>query len=90
MSLTSDLSVCSIHDSPEKGTGDVTFHSIWTDEGPKDENDRHVHYRASPICHRPASACCDVTPLYGDSRTNVFLYLQAIQSFDEPLVLFHE
>ncbi|KAG8802242.1 hypothetical protein FRC16_010137 [Serendipita sp. 398] len=35
-----------IHDPPNRGTEDVTFHSLWTDEGKRDENGRAEHYIA--------------------------------------------
>ncbi|KAH7108436.1 hypothetical protein BKA62DRAFT_667300 [Auriculariales sp. MPI-PUGE-AT-0066] len=37
----------SIHDPPNRGTSDITFHSIWTDEGPTDpDTGKHAYYRA--------------------------------------------
>ncbi|EJD52384.1 hypothetical protein AURDEDRAFT_111112 [Auricularia subglabra TFB-10046 SS5] len=42
-----------IHDPPNRGTEDCTFHSIFTDEGPVDENDRHTHWNAIMSAETP-------------------------------------
>ncbi|KZV82590.1 hypothetical protein EXIGLDRAFT_684666 [Exidia glandulosa HHB12029] len=35
-----------IHDPPNRGTEDISFHSLFTDEGPVEKNDRHTRWNA--------------------------------------------
>lgn len=42
-----------IHDPPNRGTGDVRFHSIWTDEGNKNADGQPTTWRAIQIKATP-------------------------------------
>jgi len=42
-----------IHDPPNRGEEDVTFHSIWTDEGPVGEDGKHAHWNAIHPLQKP-------------------------------------